>query len=201
LVVSPHPDDETLGAGGLIGTWHRRGHRVTILSLTDGEAAHVDWPGLRRVRRSELDAALACLCGTPVTVIRLQIPDGRVGSYRGRVTAAIRALSTRHTTLIGPYEADGHPDHDASGAICLATAREVGIALARYPIWLWHRCDTAVLQQLEARRFWLDPQTQCTKGRAAQCFVSQLQHFGRAPPIVPAHVIPYFARPYETFFV
>ena len=39
LIVSPHPDDEILGAGGLIHTWKKLGRIVTVISVTDGEAA------------------------------------------------------------------------------------------------------------------------------------------------------------------
>src|SRR6266705_300032 len=39
LVVSPHPDDEVLAAGGLIHSWAAAGREVTIVSVTDGEAA------------------------------------------------------------------------------------------------------------------------------------------------------------------
>src|SRR5947209_8000477 len=37
LVVAPHPDDETLGAGGLIQRVRQSGGVVKILYLTDGE--------------------------------------------------------------------------------------------------------------------------------------------------------------------
>jgi Uncharacterized proteins, LmbE homologs len=35
LVVSPHPDDETLGAGGTILRYKKEGHRVYWLNITD----------------------------------------------------------------------------------------------------------------------------------------------------------------------
>src|SRR5580692_8282234 len=58
VVVAPHPDDETLGAGGLIHTWAaRHGLPVVIVSVTDGEAACPEIPNLAAVRRSELEAA------------------------------------------------------------------------------------------------------------------------------------------------
>ena len=31
LVISPHPDDEVLGAGGLIAKYNSKGYHVTIL--------------------------------------------------------------------------------------------------------------------------------------------------------------------------
>src|SRR5215471_1540498 len=37
LVVAPHPDDETLGAGGLIQRVHATGGSVKVVYLTDGD--------------------------------------------------------------------------------------------------------------------------------------------------------------------
>jgi hypothetical protein len=40
VVVAAHPDDETLGAGGLIVEAGRRGIPVTVVVATAGEASH-----------------------------------------------------------------------------------------------------------------------------------------------------------------
>src|SRR5262245_63470691 len=37
LVVAPHPDDEVLGAGGLMQQVHAAGGRVRVVYLTDGD--------------------------------------------------------------------------------------------------------------------------------------------------------------------
>lgn len=37
LVLAPHPDDETLGVGGLIAMQRRHGIAITIAAITDGE--------------------------------------------------------------------------------------------------------------------------------------------------------------------
>ncbi len=39
VVVTPHPDDETLGVGGIIAAMAGAGLPVTVVSVTDGEAA------------------------------------------------------------------------------------------------------------------------------------------------------------------
>jgi LmbE family N-acetylglucosaminyl deacetylase len=143
LVVSPHPDDEVLGAGGLIRDWLRAGRPVTLLSITDGEAAYPDWPGLGLVRRSELKQALATLGDTRLLAVSLRIPDGRVNEHADTLRAALTAVCDHDTTLIAPYEADGHPDHDAAGAVCREFAHSTGLAVARYPIWAWHHSTPA----------------------------------------------------------
>ena len=46
VVIAPHPDDETLGAGRLIATQRRQGVPVTIVAVTNGEAAYPMWRAL-----------------------------------------------------------------------------------------------------------------------------------------------------------
>src|ERR1700730_18852108 len=78
LVVSPHPDDEVLAACGLSHAGAAAGRAVTIVSVTDGEAAFPRWHGLDLVRRDELKGALRKLSQTHVSVLRIGLPDGKV---------------------------------------------------------------------------------------------------------------------------
>src|SRR5664279_305672 len=62
LVVAAHPDDESLGAGGLIAAAVARGADVRVIVATDGEASHPDstthTPAqLAITRRAEVTAA------------------------------------------------------------------------------------------------------------------------------------------------
>ncbi len=64
VVVAAHPDDETLGAAGLIATAAARGIRIDLLVVTDGEGSHPDSPThspatLALLRRRELRAEAA----------------------------------------------------------------------------------------------------------------------------------------------
>ena len=69
LVLAPHPDDESLGCGGIIAEARARGHAVYVTVVTDGTASH---PGsrthtaarLQAVREKEVQAAVAEL-GVP----------------------------------------------------------------------------------------------------------------------------------------
>ncbi len=45
LVIAPHPDDETVGAGGAIATARRRGWSVTIVYVTSGDGF---WQAVRK---------------------------------------------------------------------------------------------------------------------------------------------------------
>jgi LmbE family N-acetylglucosaminyl deacetylase len=200
VVVAPHPDDEVLAAGGLIHSWAAAGHPVTIVSVTDGEAAFPDWQGLALVRREELKDALRKLCPTHVSVVRIGLPDGKVAQHVTRLRNVLLTVLASGATVLAPYERDGHPDHDAVGAVCCGLAQSHGIPLARYPVWTWHHSQPAALKGMRGARFLLSLEARRAKSRAVHCFASQLQP-PRADPIVPRHVLSHFERPYEAFLL
>lgn len=88
LVLAPHCDDETLGAGGTIAAARARGTEVTIVFLTNGDASlstkiGEDARSLRRhtyrqlveIRQREALSAAAALGVAPDDVIFLGYPD------------------------------------------------------------------------------------------------------------------------------
>jgi LmbE family N-acetylglucosaminyl deacetylase len=200
LVVAPHPDDEIMGAGGLIHTWAGMGRSVTVLSVTDGEAALPARANLDRIRREELKEALRKLCATHVSVVRLGIPDGRVAEFQNKLRNAILSLIEPAMTMIAPYERDGHPDNDVVGSVCCDIARSRDIPLARYPILTWHRADPAEFREVSWGKFPLDSEARRAKTHALQCFMSRLQP-DRREPVAPRHMLSYFQRSYEAFLL
>lgn len=197
-VVAAHPDDETFGAGGLIHSWAGAGHEVTVITVTDGEAARTDLPEPGTVRRREMRAALSALSDRHIQWHRLGIPDGEVASRASFVESAIKTRIPVDGTLIAPFEHDGHPDHEAVARICIDLARRKGITVLRYPIWAWHHSQPGAWQGLELVRFELTAGAELAKSRAIRCFASQLDD-ASANAVMPAHVLAYFSRPYETF--
>ncbi len=91
LMLAPHPDDESLGPGGLIAMLARRGAPPRIAFLTDGSRSHEGAPGwsARRIvgaRRREATRALRML-GVRAAAVHLNWPDaspGRRGLLRSR---------------------------------------------------------------------------------------------------------------------
>src|SRR2546428_6283181 len=83
LVLAPHPDDEVLGAAGLIEAARRRGADVRVIVATDGGAGP-DKLGigkdLAREREAETRRAVAALGLAPASVSFLRAKDGRLGA-------------------------------------------------------------------------------------------------------------------------
>jgi LmbE family N-acetylglucosaminyl deacetylase len=201
LVVSPHPDDEVLGAGGLMRMWCAWHHTVTLLSVTDGEAAYPDWRDLKDRRRVELDRALGVLSDGVIHTVRLALTDGGGEANRAALEEALMALCDNRPTLIAPYECDGHPDHEATGKACLNIAAALQLPIARYPIWAWHQRHPRDFKGTRFGRFALNRATQAAKADAMDCFTSQLAPGAPRLPIVPTHVLDYFKRSFEVFLL
>jgi hypothetical protein len=114
--------------------WVALGHRVTVISVTEGEAAYRQWPSLGALRARELQRALRKLSTFHIPTVHLNIPDGQVRRFTNRLSSALASIVTAGATVVAPYEQDGHPDHDAIGTACLSICpmREVR-ALQRGP--------------------------------------------------------------------
>jgi LmbE family N-acetylglucosaminyl deacetylase len=74
IVIAPHPDDETLAAGGAIFDWTRGGLDVRVVIATDGARSH-DHRDIARIRQAEALAAAEHL-GVAQRVTFLNLPDG-----------------------------------------------------------------------------------------------------------------------------
>lgn len=144
LVLAPHPDDEVLGAGGLLQMLAREHAAVRVVLLTRGE--NNPWPqrllerrwligererehwGKRRL--GECRMALHTLGLAPeLVLVSLGWPDGEIGNL---LMESPEALVTRlaqefadfaPTHVVLPCADDRHPDHN-SAAIAAALALE-----------------------------------------------------------------------------
>ena len=113
LVLAPHPDDESVGAGGTIRLLADEGASVVVAFATNGEAtigAPDDAEEVASRRRSEATAACRLLGATPRF---LDHPDGSLSEVADQlaeeVSGLVRELSPEAIFL--PWFADGHPDH------------------------------------------------------------------------------------------
>src|ERR1700712_111201 len=74
LILAPHPDDESLGCGGLIASCVAAGRTPLVVILTDGAGSHPNsrtFPPdrLRAVRAQEARDAVGCVGLPPGRVV------------------------------------------------------------------------------------------------------------------------------------
>jgi len=124
LVVTAHPDDESMGAGGLILRHTRAGVQVNLICATRGERGWVGKPpgareeDLAQIRAAELEAAASALAIDDYEL--WNYPDGGVdGSDQNEITERIKEHIDRFAPAVvvgwGPDGVYGHPDHIAMG--------------------------------------------------------------------------------------
>lgn len=210
LILAAHPDDETLGAGGLMCVAANSGADVAVVVASDGEASHPRSPTtsptqLAKRRRDEVRAAVAELA-PGASVQFLGLPDGGLESRITDLRRRVRLPADGITHLASPWRSDRHPDHEACAEVADAVAREVGAQHWQYPIWAWHWDDPAApaLPRKQARRLELDEDVLQRKRRALACHRSQHTPLSAASgdeAILPAGILAHFTRSYETFLV
>ncbi len=111
LVLGAHPDDADLKAGGCASLWCRAGHRVKLVSVTDGGAGHqtLRRPALSDRRRAEARAAGAVI-GAEYDV--LEHPDGGLLPTLEARYELIRLIRSFVPDLVLTHRPnDYHPDH------------------------------------------------------------------------------------------
>lgn len=212
IVVAAHPDDETMGAGGLIRRIHATGGRVTVVVATDGEASHPNSVShsrtvLRSIRRTEVTRAVHTLAPS-ARVQFLALPDGEL---RENQTALDRTLekvlssaeaAPERILVVAPWSGDGHRDHRiAAESVARVTAHH-GVHHLGYPIWLWHWGQPADVPWERAASLALTPGESAIKAHALRTHVSQLEPLSDAPgdeAIVSETMQAHFARDTELF--
>ena len=142
LVVAPHPDDETLGCGGLIARGATAGREVVVAILTDGAASH---PGSLRapphsmsnIRRREAREAVSTLSGGRARLAFFDAPDGGLAEREDQAVCWLRDLMAASSvgSVFASWSADHHPDHKAAFRIAQDYAAGSSAAFRAYPVW------------------------------------------------------------------
>ncbi|QJD67766.1 PIG-L family deacetylase [Xanthomonas campestris pv. badrii] len=207
VVVSPHPDDEVLGCGGLLAMAVASGRQVLIVSVTDGEAAYPQedaWPPARlaAARRDELRDALACLGIDPSRVVRLDAGDGQVRAGVSALGAQLSELLQPSDAVLVTYAHDGHPDHEACADAAIDAAAHCQARLIQFPVWAWHWDNPDHSQMLaSATRLALPSAAHAAKMQAMAAFRTQTGHVTPAlrSPILPDWALARFRRDFEVY--
>ena len=205
VVLSAHPDDESLAAAGLLATAAALGRPATLVVATSGEGSHPRSPThtparLARIREGEVAAALGA-AHPGARLVLLRLPDAALSEHRAVLAEALSAVVGPDTVLAAPWRSDGHTDHEAAGAVAAEVAAVVGACLLEYPVWLWHWGTVEHLTG-DVVRLPLGAKEQERRVMAQGCHPSQTSALSPEPgdeALLPAHVLQRFARPYEVF--
>ena len=215
LVLAPHPDDESLGCGGLIAACCAIGRPPLVVILTDGSGSH---PRSQKFPRSKLAALRAVevtraagILGLPVDRLMFlherdtHAPHGgpAFDSVVRRLTAFVQAFGC--SVILTPWRHDPHCDHEAAAMIGRETAHITGIRHLAYPIWGWLLPEAVTVEEPAVGGWRLDVTSHLpAKWRAIAAHASQ--YSGLIVDDPSGFVLPYALlsalRPrWETFLV
>ena len=211
VVVAAHPDDETLGAAGLIQRAAQHGVPVEVLVATLGEKSHPHSPthtpgDLAAIRAAELRRALKLLAPDAVHRV-LGLPDGGLHVLAQELKQEIAAAAARNSDrslVVAPWSRDGHTDHDAAGSAASLAARSTDSLFLEYPIWLWHwgSPNRGQVPWPALRKLNLSTQEQRAKAAAISSHASQVLPLSAAAgdeALLSAALLSHFNRGFETF--
>jgi LmbE family N-acetylglucosaminyl deacetylase len=216
LILAPHPDDESLGCGGLIATCVAAGRPPLVVVLTDGAGSHPKSSAfpperLRAVRAREVRDAVACLGLSPDRVVFLGEPDTAAphggpdfDAVVGRLTVLV-SLEGSRTAILAPWRHDPHCDHEAASLAAAAAAGVAGIKHVAYPVWGWTLSAETPIAEAPAQGFRLDIAA-CLAAKQAAIRAHQSQYGDLITDDatgfqLPAVLLSVFDVPFETFLL
>jgi bacillithiol biosynthesis deacetylase BshB1 len=124
LAIMAHPDDAELACGGTLAGAVRRGYRVGVIDLTQGE---MGTRGTATTRARETRAATRAL-GLHHRE-NLGLPDSALEPTRSTLlTVATRVRALRPQVVLLPYWEGRHPDHVAASHIGYRACYLAGLA-------------------------------------------------------------------------
>ena len=212
LILAPHPDDESLGCGGLIAAAVQAGSPPFVLILTDGTGSHPNsraYPArkLRTLREREAMDAVGILGLTPDRLGFLGLQDTQSpvdGPAFDAAVTAVAALAMRigAATVLSTWAHDPHCDHESAHLIAAGAAHEATLTHLSYPVWGWTLPAEQMLRTTAPRGFRLDITAQLPRKRQAiAAHKSQYAGLITDDPagfVLPKGLLDVFDRPYET---
>jgi LmbE family N-acetylglucosaminyl deacetylase len=158
LAVLAHPDDESMGVGGVIAKYAAEGVEVSLVVATRGQrgrfhghpqddSRHPGADALALIREQELEAAAAVLGIHEVILLEYEdqlLDKADPSDAIGLIAHHIRRLRPQVVVTFGPDGTYGHPDHIAisqltAGAIVVAAAdgRQAGHEVSKFYYLVW----------------------------------------------------------------
>ena len=192
IVLAAHPDDETLGAGGLIRMALGRGIDVHVIVCSFGEASHPDSTThsaaqLAALRQAELAEAMDTLraqgprSGT-LHLHCLGLGDGKLEAQQEPIRAALEQHAGERCLIASTYRGDGHPDHEILGLLAADCALAHNACHLEFPIWFWHWAQPGRQPSFRHwRRLALDDSSANAKARALEAHRSQTRPLSALP--------------------
>lgn len=137
VVFVPHPDDESLGCGGLINQLHQQSTPILIVLVSDGSGAGELDESAAYKRLQEFKNSLNLL--SPNANIECwNLPDGLLNQEQDlshKIKESICQFSATH--VVAPWLKDMHPDHAIVGKSAYQAIQTISMvkSILFYEVW------------------------------------------------------------------
>jgi N-acetylglucosamine malate deacetylase 1 len=180
VVVTPHPDDETLGCGGTIARFADLGTEVSVL-VVSGHLPPLYERDVFEVSQKEARAAFQILgvkssefLAIPATLVR----DTPVAKLNGHIAGFIRSRAAEMVLIPFP---DRHVDHRAIFDACVVACRPSHPAaptvVLAYETLSETHWNVPGIEPAFVPEFFVDVTSHMPKKNAAlKCYASQIDH-------------------------
>jgi len=217
IVFAPHPDDETLGCGGMIALKRQQGVPVWVVFMTDGQDSQFNHERIKtiaelvEIRKHEALAALNMLGVQSSEIHFLDLPDGSLPALpeakrQQVVEQLVELLKMTHAQEVYvTYRKEIHPDHQETYALVRSAIlqSQQALELIQYPVWANWRPQQIDFKAAEIENVYrlAIAGTRDKKIQALDAYRSQYLPLkpGAKPPLPPGF-LKWFASPYEIFF-
>jgi LmbE family N-acetylglucosaminyl deacetylase len=211
LILAPHPDDDVIGAGGLIQRARGRGGDVCVVFITSGE--NNPWPqrlvnrrwritdsdrvAWGKMRCSEASASLALLGARSDCPMFLGFPDQQIATLARtgdqRIAEALRDAMRDYepSLLVAPSAQDFHADHRAVAYFAHQAVRGLGDSAPEIVTYVVHGDGSPQRLHFSLE---LSEREQQRKREAIECHRSQL-HLSRGRFLAYARATEDFYEP------
>lgn len=160
LIISPHPDDEVFGCGGLMQSLVQAGKQVEVIIMSKGEAVHRpccpnEENNIVQTRTGLTDAANGVLGIVPEQIHRLDFPDGGFSSVKEdddmvkALSDLVREIAPTEVFIPHPYE--NSPDHVAATRLAEQVLRNHIGKVFYYCVWTWYHMPIYKILKLKYR--------------------------------------------------
>ena len=153
LIVSPHPDDETIGCGGILAKY---GSQCDVIVLTDGRLSmstkkKQSEEEIAKIRKREFESAMQFFCVNKFQT--LGIPDSQLKKNAG----IVRGIDLRNYDFVFiPNRNERHPDHASAYKIIknIHRKQKSKADLIEYEVWsplIAPNCFLDISEVMEAK--------------------------------------------------
>jgi N-acetyl-1-D-myo-inositol-2-amino-2-deoxy-alpha-D-glucopyranoside deacetylase len=199
MTVHAHPDDETVGTGGVMAKAARQGHRVVVVTCTGGEVGEIIAPDLNtpenqrrlgELRSAELARALRILgvaeweflgyrdsgmMGSPGNDDPRSFWRANLDEAAGRLVWLVRQYRPQVLTTYNNYGGYGHPDHIRAHDVAVRAFDRAGD-----PAWYPEQLEAGLEPWAPLKLY-----EQVIPASLREAMEARLAHLGRPSPWSP----------------